>query len=452
VEFAVFLLVVGGGVVIALLVASHLAAGTARWFEEELRAASLEKGFRFEPRPRRSRVARGRRDDYRVQVEIRAIAGQEEGEREHDHLCVSLECVRFPKRVVFSPERGSSADVLTGDLQFDDAVQVQGDPTILAALLDQTLRLRLRKLVAWDGSLCDGQISWQAPLTFVAGQVSRALGELVELADLLTAAKGGICERLSRNAREDDSPGVRLWNLTLLQQHFADRPEVREASRTLLADPDPWVRLAAARFLPDESAAVLRALLDDRETPDHAAAEAAALIGARLPAAEAGLLLTSALKRRSGEARRLAIQELGRIKHRPVVSPLCVLLDRADPRTAAAAAEALGAINDAKAEAHLLDAVRHEAAELRIAAARALGTLGTVRAVEPLLELLEARKIDGESRQELRQAVSAIQSRLAGADVGQLSLATTEAEAGRLSLATPRAGPGDVSIVPEPER
>jgi HEAT repeat protein len=452
VEFPVNLLVVGVGVVIALLLASYLAADTARWFEEELRVASVAKGFRFERRRRHSRVARGWRDDYHVQVEIRAVAGQEEDGRAHDHLLVSLRCDRFPQRVGFSPERGSSADILTGDRHFDDAVQVQGEPTILAALLDQPLRFGLRKLVAWDGSLGDGQISWRAPVTFVAGQVPRALGELVELADLLTAAKGGICERQSRNARDDESPGVRLWNLTLLQQHFADRPEAREASRALLADRDPWVRLAAARFLPDESPPVLRGLLDDRETPDHAAAEAAVLLGARLPAAEAGPLLTSALKRRSGEARRLAMQELGRIRHGPAVNPLCVLLDRADPRTAAAAAEALGTIGDAKAEAHLLDAVRHDEAELRIAAAHALGALGTVRAVEPLLELLAAKRIDGESRQALREAVGAIQSRLAGAEAGQLSLAPTAAEAGRLSLATPQAGPGDVSLASEPER
>jgi HEAT repeat protein len=129
-----------------------------------------------------------------------------------------------------------------------------------------------------------------------------------------------------------------------------------------------------------------------------------------------------------------------------------VLLDRADPRTAAAAAEALEAIGDPKAEPRLLDAVRHEAAELRIAAARALGVVGTVNAVEPLLHELDTKRLDGESRRALREAVSAIQSRLAGAEAGQLSLAATTAEAGRLSLATPRAGPGDVSLAAKPDR
>ncbi len=428
----------------------RIGGAEARWLEEELKAAEHKHGFRFEHRRKRSRAAAGRREDYHVRVEIRWVASHEEDQRRL-LLCVSLACDRFPQRVALSPERGSSADLLTGDTDFDDAVQVQGDPTILAALLDPPIRFRVRKLIAWDGGLRNGQLTWQAFFTPVVGQVPRVLGELVGLADLLTAPRGGICERLARNAREDLNSGVRLWNLTLLHQHFGGRPEAKEASRGLLADASPWVRLAAARFLPDEGSPVLRALLVDPRAPDYAAAEAAALLGARLPVAEAGPLLIATLKKRPGETRRQAIQELGRLKHAPAVGPLCVLLDRSDPRAAAAAADALGSIGDPKAAPRLLDAVRQDAAELRIAAARALGVVGTVQTVEPLLELIDA-KIDGESRQALREAVNAIQARLAGAEAGQLSMAVTAAEAGRLSLATPRAGPGDVSLVTGPDR
>jgi HEAT repeats len=245
--------------------------------------------------------------------------------------------------------------------------------------------------------------------------------------------------------------GVRLWNLSLLQQHFTDRPETAMASRAGLADRSPWVRLAAARFLPDGSA-TLRSLLDDPRIPDHAAAEATALLAARLPREDAGPLLVSVLKDREGESRRQAVHELGRLKYGPSVAALCVLLHRSDPRTAAAAADSLGAIGDPKAAARLLEAVAQGAGELRIAAARALGALGTVRAVEPLLERLAQKRMDAESRQALHAAVDAIQSRLAGAETGQLSLAVTSTEAGRLSLATPRAGPGDVSLAKEPDR
>jgi hypothetical protein len=384
-----------------------------------------------------------------VTLELRSYGGRED-EPARDDLHVSLRCERLPRRIRFAPERGSSTDVLTGDPRFDDDVEAQGDPSILAALLDEPLRLGLRKLVAWDGSLRDGQLSWRAQVGLIAGEIPRMLIELVELADLLTASKGGLCERLARNAREDSVAGVRLWNLTLLQQQFSGRKEVKEVSRLLLADVSPWVRLAAARFLTEEAGPVLRALLEDRQAPDHAAAEAAALLAARLPVGAAGPVLMAALKARAGEARRQVIHELGRLQHAPAVGPLCVLLARSDPRTAAVAAEALGAIGDAKAESHLLEAVRQDAAELRIGAARALGVVGTIKVVEPLLELLKGSRLDGESRQALRATVDSIQARQAGAEAGQLSLATTAVEAGRLSLATPQAGPGDVSLA-EPE-
>ncbi len=450
-----FLLLFTLASLIVRLLPMGLGAEAARRFEAELKVAEREHRFHFEHRPWRSQVARGRRGDYHVRVEIKASFAANFGapvnERSHEHPCVTLACDRFPKRVAFSREGGQAADVLTGDGEFDHSVHVEGDPAILAALLDEPVRFRLLRLVAWgwNGGLRDGEISWETP--FISGYLPRTLGQHLELADLLTAAKGGICERLARNAREDMSSGVRLWNLTLLQHHFDGRSETKEASHALLADPSPWVRLAAARFLPDEGSPVLRALLEEGKTPDHAAAEAAALLGARLRIAEAGPLLIATLKKWSGETRRQAIQELGRLKHAPAVGPLCVLLDRSDPRAAADAADALRTIGDPKAAPRLLDAVRQDAAELRIAAARALGLVGTVQTVEPLLELIDA-KIDGESRQALREAVSAIQARLAGAEAGQVSLAVTAAEAGRLSLATPRAGPGDVSLATGPDR
>jgi HEAT repeat protein len=121
----------------------------------------------------------------------------------------------------------------------------------------------------------------------------------------------------------------------------------------------------------------------------------------------------------------------------------------ADPRGAAAAAAALGALGDARAESSLLKSIGSKAHELQLAAARALGRLGTVRSVEPLLTLLDSRRLDAMGRQSVRHAVASIQSRLVGAGAGQISLAQSAAESGRLSLAKPRSGPGDLSRAPE---
>jgi hypothetical protein len=78
------------------------------------------------------------------------------------------------------------------------------------------------------------------------------------------------------------------------------------------------------------------------------------------------------------------------------------------------------------------------------AAAAALGLVGTVRAVEPLLQL--AQESLGETA---RDAVRRIQARLGGeAEAGRLSVAAQDAAAGGLSIAS--AG-GELSVAPGEE-
>jgi HEAT repeat-containing taxis protein len=232
---------------------------------------------------------------------------------------------------------------------------------------------------------------------------------------------------------------VRLLNLLQLHDAFAGTTEAREASRALLDDGSPWVRLAAARFLQDEID-VLESLARDRLVPDQAASEAVALLAARLEPERAGPILVDVLKSRTGDTQRQAIEELGRLRHASALGPLVVVMERADPRTAAAAATALGALGDPRAETSLLGFLGRDAAEVRLAAARALGGLGTVRSVAPLLALLESRGLDAAARHAIRGAIASIQSRLVGAGAGQLTVASTESESGRLSLSGSEAG------------
>ena len=100
----------------------------------------------------------------------------------------------------------------------------------------------------------------------------------------------------------------------------------------------------------------------------------------------------------------------------------------------------------AGAEPHLIRAVTHEDERLRIAAVKALGRLGTVRAVIVLQEA--ADRFGGELRRAARQAVAEIQARAKGATPGQVSLSEGQA-AGAVSLA--REAGGEVSL-PEADR
>ena len=435
---------------------ARLGRDQSTWFAAGLEATSRELGIRFGPRSTASRKAVGECGPFSVSTELRIelIPPQEGSEvaQRVEYLWASVSGGLIPQRMSFAPERDRGDDVLIGDSLFDEIVEVRGEPSVVLALLDEGVRRKVRTLVFKGGRLENGELVWHAPTHYFSHEIPDALRTLLDLArDISSTEEGGFCQRLAHNACKDSVSGVRLWNLLALQEQFAHTLEARDASREGLRDPSPWVRLSAARFLREGERPTLEGLVGDPATPDQAASEAIALLAARAPAGEVGPLLVTVLKTRSGEARRQAIDELGRLRHGPAFGPLVVLLERSDPRTAAAAAEALGALADRRAEPALLKGVQADARELRIAAARALGGVGSVGTVEPLLALLDAGRLDAESRQAIRDAIGAIQSRLAGAEAAQPSLVTGTRESGRLTLAAPGPGPGDLSPASDPD-
>jgi HEAT repeat protein len=422
-----------------------------QWFTDELNEASREHNIRFGPRSTGSSTAIGECEDFSVRVELgwnRAAAADHKNN--YLHLWVTIAGPRIPQRLVLGAERGTGDDVLTGDTVFDDLVEVRGEPSILLALLDREIRQRVSEFVRLGGRLEAGRLVCCAPTSYAPGEIVRALRLGLWLARELSSPGGGVLKRLATNAKSDPLPGVRLWNLLQLHEQFPETREARDASQEDLKDLSPWVRLAAARFLRAEGLEVLEHLARDRALPESAAAEAVSLLAARCPAERAGPVLLTALKTHSGEARRQAVEELGRIRYPAARGPLIVLLERADPRTGAAAAAALaelGALGDVATERTLLKAMESDARELRLAAVRALRALGTTASVEPLLAFLASRRLDAETRYWIREAVAAIQSRLAGAEAGQLSLAATSPGSGWLSVASPGAGHGQLSLL-----
>jgi HEAT repeat protein len=419
---------------------------SSRWLTAELEEASRDQGIRFAQRSPRSSTAIGGCEDFSVRVELQRLRAAERDEGYSLHLCVRIAGPRIPQALAFAAH-GPGGDMLTGDTAFDDIVDVRGEPSIVLAVLDREIRQRVSDFVRLSGSLAAGELSYSAPAEFSPGEIKRVLRLGLWLGRELSSPGGKVCERLARNAKSDPQPGVRLLNLLQLHEQFPETAEAREASQENLKDPSPWVRLAAARFLRDEGLEILTHLALDRAVPESASAEAVALLAARCPAEQAGPLLLTALKKHSGEARRQAVEELGRIRYGQARGPLIVLLEHADPRTGAAAAAALAALSDVKAETSLLKAVESDAGELRQAAVRALGTVGSAASVEPLLAFLASRRLDTATRQRIREAVGAIQSRLAGAGAGQLSLAAPAPGSGWLSVAKPGAGQGQLSLL-----
>ena len=205
----------------------------------------------------------------------------------------------------------------------------------------------------------------------------------------------------------------------VLLSHF-DRPKggrVPEMSLKPLVAPLSALLEQPVAFADDCIGQAAWQVAEDLED-DAVSAEAVSFLGRELPFKSAKAILLNALDRRCLQTARACLEALGR--------------ETAGP----------------DAEGALIQALQYDQAALRVAAAKALGRVGTAAAVLPLKEAAERFSRDRELSRATRQAIAEIQSRLPGASPGQLSLPGTEAgqlslaqeEAGQLSLADDSAG------------
>ncbi len=324
----------------------------------------------------------------------------------------------FEKNVV------GEREIEIGDSSFDEEYYVQGPAPLAVALLDPETRRKLGALlrnrvaiptggsVEVDASLSAGVLEVRIKETGFSGNRERIpdiLAAVLEVARQLVAPRD-VAARIAENLRTESSVGARVQSLRVLAREFPRHPATREALLAGCQDPSEEVRLRAGIALGEEGHATLLELVNGTSVGDSCAALAISALGRRLPAGEA----EAALRRALAGAER--------------------------PQTAQACLEALARLGRSEVEGPMLEALKHDDRQVAVAAARALGKVGTVAAVPALREAAEA---GGEMRSAARQAIAEIQARLTGAEPGQLTLAGGEAgalsladgEPGRLSLA-----------------
>ena len=319
-------------------------------------------------------------------------------------------------------------EIEIGDPAFDDEYYVQGQTPLALAILDQETRRRVagplrgqiavpgREPIEVDASLSDGVLEVHVKESGFSGNRDRVPEILVGVLDVarLLVAPRDVAARIAENLRRETEAGARLRGLLTLAREFPTHPATRPALLAACGDANEEVRLRAAMALGEEGRETLLGLASRAETGDSCAARAIAALGDRLPEG----LAEEALRRALGGA--------------------------VHPQTALACLEALGRLGRAGAEGLILDALRSGDGTVAVAAARALGQVGTVAAVAPLRDATQPR---GElPRSVARQAIAEIQARLTGAAPGQLSL--SGGEAGALSLADGE--PGRLSLAEEP--
>ena len=324
----------------------------------------------------------------------------------------------FEKRVV------GEREIEIGDPAFDAEYYVQGQTPLALAILDPETRKRaavlLRGQVAVDGAQwveVDASLSYgrlevdvkESGFSRNRRHVPAILEGVLDVARRLVAPKD-VPGRIAANLDREPEAGARLAGLLALSREFPKHPGTRGALLAARGDSSEEVRLRAGIALREDGRETLADLVRRAGTGDACTARALGALGEHLSEE----LAVETLRRALGGAGR--------------------------PLTAQACLEALGRPGRTDHEGLLLEALASDAAEVAVAAARALGQAGTVAAVVPLRE---AAGRGGEHRRAARQAIAEIQARLTGAEPGQLTLAGGEAgalsladgEPGRLSLA-----------------
>jgi hypothetical protein len=320
------------------------------------------------------------------------------------------------------PRKSGSREIELGDEAFDRAFFVEGPTRLACALLDAETRKQLLS------------INVESELVLAGGMLGATMPEAMDLD-----------RRLADNALRDPEPGVRLRNLLLLSRESPGDAERIEVFRAACSDASPRIRLQAAQELGSEGRDVLIGVAESTED-DASSAKAITILGRALPFERTRAILIQALRRRRLQTAQACLEALGRHGTTAAVDTLAKVMAREKGELATTATLALGMTGSVAAEPPLIRALGRDTPTLRVAAAKALGRVGSPAAVLPLKEMAERFADDRALGQACRQAIAEIQSRLAGASPGQLSL--TAAEVGQLSLAQAEAG--QLSLAAEP--
>ena len=405
----------------------------------------------------RGRTLTARSEDLVVRLEYRQEQQPEDSSQRPERTRITvrphgvvLPLSLHPESVRTTQDRKLAArDIETGDFNFDDAFYVTGPQTPARAALDaQTRRRLLDLLIMGELEVVNGVIR----IDFVTA--SSDLYELTLtrlLRNVLDAARRlgwppDVVVRLAENARHDPVAWVRKENLLTLVREFPEHASTRDVLRAACTDPSDDVRVRAATALGRAGRETLMEIAEREQADDAAAARAIAALGRLLTSDRVQAILGRALRARRVETARACLLLLGHGGGTETLGLLEKVLRVEKGGLAVAAIQGLAATGLTAVERPLIEALARDISDVRVAAAEALGRIGSPRAVLPLKEAEAGHPRDADLRRATRQAVAHIQSRAPGASPGQLSLAAdaegslslAEDERGRLSLLSDR--------------
>jgi hypothetical protein len=354
-------------------------------------------------------------------------------------------------------------EVALGDADFDRVAYVQGSPALVRAVLGADARRAMGSL--FSGHFTEGPgVSARTVRTMLTDSRLRAefrerafddLGsrlpaivkELVAVGRLLVRPDD-VAVRIAENIRDEPLASVRLVNLDTLATEYPRHAATRPALVAALDDPSPEVQLRAANVLGADGHDALLRLARRHDIEETVVIRAIAALDVHYPEDLADETLRRTCESGRLQVARACIDRLAVSGAARYVQDLAALLSSTSLDLAVAAANALGSVANQTAENALVGALGSPAGEVRLAAVASLGRVGSALAVAPLHSCGADHRFDAPLRSAIRQSVATIQSRIAGASPGQLTLAADEV--GQVSLAGTDSR-GQVALVTQPE-
>lgn len=350
-----------------------------------------------------------------VKVALRSVPGGVDVQIEGCSPLVRLDCLKTEEGARLSLPRGSARGerMETGDLVFDQHFRASGDPAAVLALLDADPRRRLLALVQdWrfgPVDLADGAL--RAVVKGNPGALSAMAGCVRTLLDLGAALRTPEDVPARLLGMLDTHPDLEIRTRCLLLLAEGPPGPVREQALAIAARSDDWSWRLVAAMRRGDLAAIEQAI------------RAGGLL--RLPVrASHGSLLPQDADRDTRRGVGLLLsrehQEEARLLGARLLGEACE-------------------VGDAEAEAALIAAAETEDEELRSMVARALGKIGTARAV-PALMALEKGFFQRKSAEEALAARRAVQARLVGAEPGAIRLVEADDQQGAIRVVPDEGG------------
>lgn len=318
----------------------------------------------------------------------------------------------------------------TGDWGFDGTVRVWDTYPMARAALNAPTRRCLTRLIGMGavavqrGRLC---LLVRGSLEAVSPRLEAVLALCLDAAGRLSVGRADASEALAASAESDPEPEVRRRSLEVLGQHYGGTAVARRAGTAALCDEVAGVRITAATLVPGPDAyACLTCLVDERSGRSGAVrARALAAVVQGYPPADQCRLLGRALQSWEEPLQRVAAEAIASLPEETRLEHLFADAGFDEAGLVAAVGHS---------ESSLVAMLCREAMESQRAAARALGGVGTLGAVEPLRRLAANPRLDREVRRAAREAFRRIQERLGAGGGGGLSLARAATLAGALSV------------------